>query len=160
LGVSEVSPLELAGLYAAFANGGHAVMPHGISAISDGAGQLLYRREGSGFGAGASARATSMLNQMLSETVRHGTGKAARLDRPVAGKTGTTQNFRDAWFAGYTADLVTVVWVGDDRGRPMDKITGGGLPAEIWQDFMIAAHEGLPKRSFPGVGGDKVARVD
>lgn len=160
LGVSEVSPLELAGLYAAFANGGHAVVPHGITAIRDAAGRVIYQRQGSGFGAGASARATAMLNQMLSETVSHGTGQAARLDRPTAGKTGTTQNFRDAWFAGYTADLVAVVWVGDDRGRSMDEITGGGLPADIWQDFMQAAHEGLPKRSFPGVDGDRLARVE
>ena len=159
LGVSEVSPLELAALYAAFANGGHTVVPHCITTISDAAGRVIYQRQGSGFGAGVSARATAMLNQMLSETVRHGTGQAARLDRPVAGKTGTTQNFRDAWFAGYTADLVTVVWVGDDRGRPMDDITGGGLPADIWQHFMQAAHVGLPKRSLPGVDGDQLARV-
>jgi penicillin-binding protein 1A len=157
LGVSEMSPLELAGVYAAFANGGRPVVPHGILGIRDASGRALYDRSGSGFGAVVSSRSASMLNRMLAETLSHGTARKAKLDRPAAAKTGTTQNFRDAWFAGYTADLVTVVWVGDDRGRAMDEVTGGTVPAEIWRSFMEAAHTGTPARPLPGLGGDKLA---
>ncbi|MEZ5648151.1 MAG: hypothetical protein R3E60_04275 [Alphaproteobacteria bacterium] len=80
--------------------------------------------------------------------ITSGTGKAAALDRPAAGKTGTSQDFRDAWFAGYTADLATVVWMGNDDNKPMRRVTGGGLPAQLWHKFMMAAHAGLPPRSL------------
>jgi penicillin-binding protein 1A len=75
-----------------------------------------------------------------------GTGKAARLERPAAGKTGTSQNFRDAWFIGFTADLITGVWMGNDDGGPMKRVTGGGLPAQIWKAYMQGAEIGLPAR--------------
>lgn len=152
LGVDEMSPLDLAGLYASFANGGRPVTPHGIEEIRAGAGATLYRRATSGLPGQVSPQAAAGLTAMLTETVARGTGRNARLDRPVAGKTGTSQKHRDAWFAGYTADLVTVVWVGNDDGTPMRKVTGGGLPAEIFRDFMAAAHQGLPRR--PLIGSD------
>jgi len=158
LGVDETSPLDLAGVYAAFANGGTPVVPHGVTRVETGAGEVLFRRSGSGFGRLVAGRSAALLNRMLAVTLSHGTAKAARLDRPAAAKTGTTQNFRDAWLAGYTADLVTVVWVGDDRGQPMKEVTGGSLPAEIWHDFMTAAHQGLPPRPLPGVPGEQLAR--
>ena len=85
----------------------------------------------------------------------NGTGKTARLDRPAAGKTGTSQDFRDAWFVGYTPDLVTGVWVGNDDGSPMKRVTGGGLPAQVWRGFMLDALKGRP--ATPLVKGPAVA---
>ena len=153
----------MAGLYAAFANGGTPVTPHGIlrieTGLRSGSAETLYARSGSGSGVlSPNARRQGRHADMLAVTLEHGTGKAARLNRPAAGKTGTSQNFRDAWFAGYTGDLVTVVWVGVDRGRAMKEVTGGGLPAEIWQSFMAAAHKGLPKREL-GPRRDRLAQV-
>ncbi|MDF1793879.1 MAG: PBP1A family penicillin-binding protein [Thalassobaculaceae bacterium] len=157
LGVDEMSPLDLAGLYATFANGGHPVTPHGIEEIRAGTGAALYRRSSSGLPPQVSPKAAAALTVMLSEVVAHGTGHNAGLDRPVAGKTGTSQNYRDAWFAGYTADLVTVVWVGNDDGTAMKKVTGGGLPAEVFHDFMTAAHAGLPRRPLIGTAPRNLA---
>jgi penicillin-binding protein 1A len=85
----------------------------------------------------------------LSGVIAHGTGKAARLDRPVAGKTGTTQDYRDAFFIGYTADLVAGVWFGNDDNSPMNKITGGSLPARTWRAFMVEATRGQPVKPLP-----------
>jgi penicillin-binding protein 1A len=150
LGVDEMSPLDVAGIYATFANGGRPVTPHGIEEIQGRGGATLYRLSTSGLPAQISDRAAATLTAMLMETVTRGTGHNAALDRPVAGKTGTSQNHRDAWFAGYTADLVTVVWVGNDDGAAMKKVTGGGLPAEIFRDFMDAAHASLPRRALAG----------
>jgi penicillin-binding protein 1A len=88
---------------------------------------------------------------MLYQVMHSGTGRRASLGRrPAAGKTGTTNDWRDAWFMGYTAQLTTGVWVGNDDYRPMDKVTGGSIPAEIWKNFMIAAHQGLPPRALDG----------
>ena len=78
----------------------------------------------------------------------HGTGRRALLDRPAAGKTGTSQNSRDAWFVGFTPDYVCGVWIGDDHGAPMRGMTGGETPALIWKAFMTAAHHGLAPRDF------------
>ena len=150
LGVDEMSPLDVAGIYATFANGGRPVTPHGIEEIRARGGATLYRLSTSGLPSQISQRAAATLTDMLTETVARGTGHKAALDRPVAGKTGTSQNYRDAWFAGYSADLVTVVWVGNDNGAAMKKVTGGGLPAEIFRDFMAAAHAGLPRRALNG----------
>lgn len=157
LGVDEMSPLDLAGIYATFANGGRPVTPHGIEEIRAGGGATLYRRSTSGLAGQISRRAADALTAMLAETVAHGTGSKAALDRPVAGKTGTSQNHRDAWFAGYTADLVTVVWVGNDDGTPMKKVSGGGLPAEIFRTFMTAAHQDLPRRPLTGADSRNLA---
>ena len=96
------------------------------------------------------------MNDMLTAAVKQGTGKAARLaDRPAAGKTGTSQSFRDAFFVGFTGNLVAGVWVGNDDGTPMEEVTGGGLPARIWHDFMAAAHEGARARPIPGIGSGR-----
>ena len=157
LGVDGMSPLVLAGAYAAFANGGRPVVPFAIRSIEAGGGEVLYRRSGSGLPGRLSRGSVAAINAMLAEAVDAGTGRAARLDRPVAGKTGTSQGFRDAWFAGYTADLVTVVWVGNDRGTPMDGVTGGGLPAKIFRAFMDAALDGQPPRPLLGADGEALA---
>ncbi len=150
LGASEVTVLEMAQAYAAFANGGDAVFAHGVSTIRDARRRLVYRRRGSGPGAHISPVMLGQLNRMMAAVLERGTGRRARLDRPAGAKTGTTQKYRDAWFVGYSADFVTAVWMGNDDGRPMNKVTGGGLPAQLWKEVMTAAHEGLPARRLPG----------
>ncbi len=136
LGASEVTLIELTAAYAAVANGGIAVWPYGIASVEAVGGKRLYRRTG-----GPQARViekgrAQALRRMLREVVRGGTGRAARLGGSEAGKTGTSQGFRDAWFVGFAGDLVAGVWVGNDDDRPMKKVTGGGLPARIWRAFM------------------------
>ena len=136
LGASEVTLIELVAAYASVANGGVAVWPWGVAAVDAVGGKRLYRRTG-----GPQARVIERdrvraLGRMLREAVRTGTGRAARLGRAEAGKTGTSQSFRDAWFVGFAGDLVAGVWVGNDDDRPMKKVTGGGLPARIWRAFM------------------------
>lgn len=85
----------------------------------------------------------------MSRVIEDGTGARARLDRPAAGKTGTTQAARDAWFVGFTADYVTGVWMGYDDNTPLKGVTGGGLPAEIWRETMVRVHQGLPVNQLP-----------
>ena len=151
LGTSEVSPLELVSAYAPFANGGLAVMPHGIERIAAGKDKLLYVRNEQPLGRIIEARYVAMMNQMMQQTLIIGTAhKAALPGWPAAGKTGTSQDFRDAWFIGYTAHLVTGVWLGNDDGTPTKKVTGGGLPVEIWSRFMRGAHQSVPVATLPG----------
>lgn len=150
LGTSEVSMLELVGAYAPFANGGYAVMPHVIERITANNGQVLYTRNEQQLGRIIEARYVAMMNAMMTETLTIGTAhKAALPGWPAAGKTGTSQDFRDAWFIGYTSHLVTGVWLGNDDGTPTKKVTGGGLPVDIWSKFMRAAHQGTPVASLP-----------
>jgi penicillin-binding protein 1A len=147
LGTSEVSLLELTTAYAAFANGGNGISAYGVAEIDDPDGHPLWRRSGGGFGQVISARALAHMQEMMTAVITEGTGKAARLDRPAAGKTGTTQDYRDAWFMGFTADYVAGVWLGnDDYRNEMKKVTGGGLPAQLWKSVMLAAERGLPPR--------------
>jgi penicillin-binding protein 1A len=149
LGTNEVNLLELASAYAPFANGGLGVWPHGITEIRDGAGRIVFRRTGSGIGQVVAPELTGTMNQMLSAVIGHGTGKGAALPRPAAGKTGTTQDYRDAWFIGYTADLVAGVWLGNDDNAPMNKVTGSSLPAQTWRRFMLTATQAMPVRPLP-----------
>ncbi len=151
LGTEEVSLLGLTTGYAVFARGGLGVLAYAVETIHDADGRLLYRRAGSGPGRMASAEDAAAMTWMLEAAVRSGTGRAARLTRPAAGKTGTSQNFRDAWFVGFTADYVSGVWMGNDDDRPSRGVTGGGLPARLWQAFMADAHEGLQVRPLPGM---------
>ncbi|OAN46599.1 carboxypeptidase [Paramagnetospirillum marisnigri] len=150
LGTSEVSPLELTTAYASFANGGMGVTAYGVAQITDPAGKVLYQRSGGGFGQVIAPEVLARMNDMMTAVIQEGSGKAARLDRPAAGKTGTTQDYRDAWFMGYTADYVAGVWLGNDDYRiEMKKVTGGGLPAQLWKQVMLAAHKGLPAHGLP-----------
>ncbi len=151
LGTSEVTLLEMAGAYTAFSNGGHVVAPHVISRILTSDGHVLFQYAPGGERTIAEAGRLGALNDMLNAAVVYGTGRRAALaDRPAAGKTGTTQDFRDAWFMGYTAQLTGGVWVGNDDGKPMNRATGGSLPAEIWHQVMRVAHEKLPPLLLPG----------
>jgi penicillin-binding protein 1A len=165
LGASEVTLLDLTGAYAAFANGGRGVWPFGIEEIRGRGGKLLFRRDGGGTGRVISRDRLLMMNDMLSSVVSWGTGKAAQIDRPAAGKTGTSQDFRDAWFIGYTGEMVAGVWFGNDDGTPMEKVTGSGLPAQLWQRIMTRALEGVAPQSLPGTvpstaPSDAIAAVD
>ncbi|WP_189562011.1 transglycosylase domain-containing protein, partial [Mesorhizobium sp. M2A.F.Ca.ET.037.01.1.1] len=150
LGTSEVTPLELTSAYVPFANGGYKPDIHFIQRITTANGKVLY--EGSTGSAPRVIKAdiVGMMNSMMTGTVEVGTAKKAAFNWPSAGKTGTSQNSRDAWFVGYTANLTTGVWFGNDDGSPMKKVTGGALPAQAWHEFMVAAHEGVPVRPLPG----------
>ncbi len=150
LGTSEVTVLEMTQAYAAFANGGNAVFAHGVAEIRDSAGRMVYRRTGSGPGSRISPDMLADLNGMMRAVMEEGTGKGAAFGFPAGGKTGTTQDYRDAWFIGYSADFVTAVWLGNDDGTPMKGVTGGGLPAQLFREIMTAAHKGLEPRSLPG----------
>ena len=149
LGTGGVTLLELTQAYATFANGGDGVFAYGIRRVVGADGRVLHERRGGGPGRLADPADVAQLNRMLVAVVEAGTGRAAALDRPAAGKTGTSQGHRDAWFVGFTADLVVGVWVGRDDNAPLDGVTGGTVPARIWQDFMTAAHRGLPARPLP-----------
>jgi len=146
LGTSGASLLEMTGAYATFGNQGNGVWPHGIDRISTREGQILYQRSGDGPGRVASGKAVNEMLDVMQSVVEWGTGKKAKIDRPVYGKTGTSQNYRDAWFIGVTGDLVTGVWVGNDDNSPMQRVTGGALPVAIWHDFMTEALAGTPPR--------------
>jgi penicillin-binding protein 1A len=149
LGTGEVNLVELVAAYAPFANGGAGVWPYGIAEIRDSEGKVVFRRRGSGAGRVMSAEAAGTMNEMLSAVIEHGTGRSAALPRPAAGKTGTTQDYRDAWFIGYTADLAAGVWLGNDDNSPTNKVTGGTLPAQTWRRFMLAATRAMPVRPLP-----------
>jgi penicillin-binding protein 1A len=152
LGTSEVSPLELVSAYATFANGGLALSPHVVERVRGADGKTLYDRSAQPLGRIVDARYVAMMNAMLHETLVSGTARKADLPGwQAAGKTGTTEDFRDAWFIGYTSHLVTGVWLGNDDNSPTRKAVGGGLPVEIWSRFMKTAHAGIAPVGLPGL---------
>jgi penicillin-binding protein 1A len=152
LGTSEVSPLELVGAYAPFANGGYAANPHIVERIRTVEGnKTLYARNADTPNRVIDPRSVAMMNTMMEQTLISGTARKAEIPGwTAAGKTGTSQDFRDAWFVGYTAKLVTGVWLGNDDNSPTRKATGGGLPVEVWTRFMRAAHQGIKPEPIPG----------
>ncbi len=153
LGTSEVSLLELTAAYAPFMNGGYKATPHIIRRISTAEGKVLYENDYAEPPRVLGEPVVAAMNRMLKGVITDGTGKKARLDGwEAAGKSGTTQSFRDALFVGYTSNLTTGVWLGNDDGQSMKKVTGGGLPAKAWHDFMTAAHAGLTPVPLAGEG--------
>jgi len=155
LGVSEVSLLELTAAYAPFANGGYSAAPYGIVEVRTPQGRILYRRAHDARVMVIGDRAYDQMNDMLSHALAHGTGKAARLaGRSAAGKTGTSQDYRDAWFIGYSGQLVTGIWFGNDDGASMKGVTGGGLPARTWKTFMDKALTSEPAQNV--LGGKRI----
>ena len=164
LGVDAVTPLELAGAYVPFANNGYRVAPYAIESIRTIEGEMIYRRDAGVIETAASARSVDMVNYMLRAVVDWGTGRAASVGGfAAAGKTGTTQDSRDAWFAGHAGGLVGVVWVGRDDNKPMDKLVGGAAPAVIWREAIsraldaTAAPEPIPMLAPLQVRGDPIA---
>ena len=150
LGTSEVTPLELVSAYAAFANGGIGVRPYVIMTVRTANGRLLYRRHPYNYGRVIEPRYVAMMNAMMQQTLKIGTARHADLPGwQAAGKTGTTQDFHDAWFVGFTSHLVAGVWLGNDDGTSMRRVTGGTLPVEIWSRFMRDAHQGVPVAGLP-----------
>ncbi len=151
LGTSEVTLMELTGAYVPFANGGRPIEPHIIQRVRNVSGRILYANSASPADAAFQLRNIGAMNDMLNAAMIAGTGrKAALADHPAAGKTGTSQDFRDAWFVGYTAHLVAGIWLGNDDGKPMKKVTGGSLPAKIWHRVMGEAHAQLTPLPLPG----------
>lgn len=150
LGTSEVTPLELVTAYAPFANGGVGVQPHIIVKVRTAGGKQIYARRGSSNGRVIEPQYVAMMNTMMEETLSTGTARKAELPGwRAAGKTGTSQDFRDAWFVGYTPHLVAGVWLGNDDNSPTKKVSGGNLPVEVWSRFMKAAHQGVPVAALP-----------
>lgn len=151
LGTSEVGLLELTGAYAAFGNGGLSVQPHIIRRVRISSGRVLYAREAPRGDQVVDPVNVGAMNDMLHAALTSGTGRRAAIPHhPAAGKTGTTQDFRDAWFVGYTGHLTAGVWIGNDAGKPMNRATGGSLPAELWHQIMRVAHEGKAPLPLPG----------
>ncbi len=151
LGASESTLIEMTGAYAGILNGGSSVKPYGMTELRlQGEDTVLMGQEG-GIGERViTPAAAEQLIYMMNQVVNGGTGTRARLpDREAAGKTGTTQAARDAWFLGFTADYVAGVWMGYDDNKPLTGVTGGGLPAEIWHEVMIGVHQGLPAQPLP-----------
>jgi len=154
LGTSEVSVLELVSAFAVFANGGSVIVPHVVERVRTADGKTLYANQLSSLGRVVEPTAIAMMNTMMRETLLTGTARKAEMPGwPAAGKTGTSQDFRDAWFVGYTGHLVTGVWFGNDDSSPTKKATGSGLPVEVWNRFMKVAHQGVPVVDIPGLAG-------
>jgi len=152
LGVSESTLVEMTGAYAGILNGGTSVTPYGLVSLSlrNDPTPLIGQEGGLGERV-IQERSARQLVYMMHEVVQSGTGARAKLPdgRPAAGKTGTTQAARDAWFIGFTGDYVTGIWMGYDDNTPLSGVTGGGLPAEIWRETMIRVHDGLPISPLP-----------
>ena len=161
LGTLEVTPMELAVAYSTFANNGLRATPVMITEISDAQGQVLERNEPQLTQVLPPTTAYQMTS-MLQDVVRRGTGTAAQgLAQPTAGKTGTTNDLEDAWFVGYTPQLLSVVWIGFDNKRPLGpKSTGGKVSAPIWKDFMVQALKDVPEGHFPVPDGLRCVNID
>lgn len=152
LGTSEVTPLEMVGAYCAFANGGTGVIPYVIASIKSANGKVLYKRGEGGLGRVIDPNAVGMMNAMMHDVFTMGTARKADIPGwELAGKTGTSQDFRDAWFIGYSGTLVTGVWLGNDDGEPTKKASGGNLPAEIWKTYMTVALKADKPVGLPGI---------
>ena len=144
LGTTELSLLELTGAYGTMANQGLATWPWVIREIRTSSGEILYRRHDLAAPRLVEPAVHAAMTAMLGKVLEDGTGRAARIAWPAGGKTGTSQDFRDAWFIGFTRQNVTGVWVGNDDGSPTGRVTGGGLPARIWAAYMTEALAGEP----------------
>ncbi len=155
IGADEVTVIEHAVAYATFPNRGKSVTPHAVLEVRTGAGDLVWRfdRDGKKPMQAIPASVASDMAGMMSHVVSEGTARRAALDGiPTAGKTGTTNAYRDAWFVGYTGNFTCAVWYGNDDYSPTNRMTGGSLPAQTWHDIMVAAHQGVEVREIPGIG--------
>jgi penicillin-binding protein 1A len=164
IGADEVTVLEHAVAYVTFPNKGMAVTPHAVLEVRTGAGDLVWRwdRDGPQPRRAIPANIAADMAGMMSHVVSEGTARRAALDGiPTAGKTGTTNSYRDAWFVGYTGNFACAVWFGNDDYSPTNRMTGGSLPAQTWHDIMTVAHQGIEIRELAGVGtGQKVPAAE
>jgi penicillin-binding protein 1A len=163
LGADETTLLEMTNAYAMIVNGGYAIWPYAVLSIKDSSGNVLYEHEETVHAQMFSSRDIARLDEMLVQVVAQGTGQAAQLSRGhVAGKTGTSQNYRDAWFIGYTNRFITGIWMGNDDDSAMEKISGGKYPARLWHDYMEQAiNVDVPSyaRHMPRAGKDSFSRM-
>lgn len=136
LGVCQTRLIDLVSAYAALGNGGYGVTPYGITEIIGADGTILYQRSSEGRSRLTNPKYLADLDTVLFDVILRGTGKRANPGIPAKGKSGTTQNYRDAWFVGYTDDVALGVWLGNDDETPTNGVTGGGLPAEIWKNIV------------------------
>jgi len=153
IGADEVSVMDMAGAYAIFANGGKRVVPHAAAEIRNSRGEVIYRHDRNGPAPKQVFNASAILDMvtMMRSVVENGTGRRAQLDNiEVAGKTGTTNGYKDAWFNGYTGNYVGTVWFGNDDDTPMNNMTGGTLPAATWHEVMTYAHQGIELKPLFG----------
>ncbi len=154
LGTNEVTLLDMTGAYSTFAAGGLKATPYAVTDIRTQAGELIYlhERDAPEQQQVADPKKIKQLNMMLNQVVVGGTGRRANLDfTPVAGKTGTNQAYRDAWFVAYTGKIATGVWMGNDNFLPTNRVTGGSIPAQVWHDYMNQAISDRYAKNIPGV---------
>ena len=154
IGATEVHVIDQVGGYSTFANGGLKIKPHAIDQIINGQGHVVYDRvrDNPPPDRIVSEEKIMQINSMMNYGVENGTGTRAKIEGiPAAGKTGTTQESRDAWFCGFTGNYVGIVWVGNDDNHPMQKVTGGLVPAQMWHDVMVFAHTGIELKQGPGM---------
>jgi penicillin-binding protein 1A len=154
IGAAEVSMVEHVGAYATFPNGGKAVTPHAILEVRTGTGELIWRydREGPKPRRVMSEKTALEINSILNKVVEEGTGRRAQLEGiKGAGKTGTTNAYRDAWFVGFTGNYICGVWIGNDDYSSTNRMTGGSLPAMTWREIMTSAHQGIEIKPIAGV---------
>src|SRR5258707_885928 len=155
IGADEVTVIEHAVAYATFPNKGKSVTPHSVLEVRTGAGDLVWRfdRDGKKPLQAIPASVASDMAGMMRHPLTGGTPRRAALGGdPTAGKTGTTNAYRDAWFVGYTGNFTCAVWYGNDDYSPTNRMTGGSLPAQTWHDIMVAAHQGVEIKEIPGIG--------
>jgi penicillin-binding protein 1A len=163
IGAAEVTVLDHTGAYATFPNLGKAVTPHAILEIRTPSGPSLWRwdRDGQKPRQVISTQVATEMIYMMNKVVEEGTGKRAMLDGiRTAGKTGTTNAYRDAWFVGYTGNFVCGIWFGNDDFAPTNRMTGGSLPAMTWHDIMTYAHQGIELKNLPGLPAEPAPQVE
>jgi penicillin-binding protein 1A len=154
IGADEVTVLDHTGGYTMFPNGGMSATPHALLEVRTGPGELVWRwdRDGKQPHRVLPVQVATDMNQMMNHVVEEGTARRAMLDGiKAAGKTGTTNAFRDAWFMGFTGNYVCGVWFGNDDYTPTNRMTGGSLPAQTWHDIMTYAHQGIELKQIPGL---------
>ncbi len=147
LGAADVSLREMTGAFSVFSNNGNLVKPYAIEKIVDRDGRILYQHDTDSRSVLPRTPRDTMV-ELLQGVVKYGTGRAAAFGRPVGGKTGTSDDYRDAWFIGFTPEVTTGVWVGNDDNSKMYGITGGSIPARIWRAYMSRLLSGVPKKDF------------
>ena len=161
IGAAEVTVMDMTASYAVFANGGRRADPYAAWEVRNSSGEIIYRRDRAVEPKQVlETRVVNDMNFMLNKVVEEGTGKRAILEGiKAAGKTGTTNAYRDAWFVGYTGNLVAAVWYGNDDHSTMNDMTGGTLPAMTWKEVMAVAHQNLEIRPMPGLEPESPGRV-